>query len=282
MRICVLASGSSGNAAYLEANGRGLLLDAGVSCRRLKVLLGKVGRSLDDVSAVLLTHGHADHAGGLPGLLRERAVPVYAAPEVAEEVGSATAVEPGETVDLGEAEAVFFEVPHDSPTFGVRVGDGERTGAVATDLGEVGPETLRFLRGAEALVLEANHDAEWLWGGPYSKDLKRRVSSPRGHLSNLQAAEAALLLAPHGLKDLVLAHLSDTNNSPARATGTVRKVLRGAGYGGVRVRAALAKHPTPWIEVGRPIEEPAPQSAYEYGPPDTGDGTRLFGFEGGL
>lgn len=282
MRICVLASGSSGNAAYLEADGQGLLLDAGVSCRRLKGLLGKAGRGLEDVSAVLLTHGHADHAGGLPSLLRERAVPVYAAPGVAEEVGGTTAVEPGEPLDLGGVEAVFFEVPHDSPTFGVRVTDGETAGAVATDLGEVGSETLRSLRGADALVLEANHDAEWLWGGPYSKDLKRRVSSPRGHLSNLQAAEAALMLAPHGLKDLVLAHLSDTNNSPARATGTVRKVLRGGGYGGVRVRAALARHPTPWIEVGRPLEDPAAQTTYEYGRPDAGDAQRLFGFEGSL
>jgi phosphoribosyl 1,2-cyclic phosphodiesterase len=277
LRLSVLSSGSSGNAAYLEAGGRGLLVDAGVSCRRLRGLLGRVGRGLDDVSAVLLTHGHGDHAAGLRSLIRERPIPVYAAPPVAEEVKGAGGVEPGEPLDLGGAEAVFFEVPHDSPTFGLRVTDGERVGAVATDLGEISPETLRSLRGADALVLEANHDAEWLWGGPYSKDLKRRVSSPYGHLSNLQAAEAALLLAPHGLKDLVLAHLSETNNSPARACGTVRKVLRGGGYGGVRVRAAIAGHPTPWIEVGQPLAEPIPH-AFDYGTLE-GGGARLFGFE---
>jgi len=277
LRLSVLSSGSSGNAAYLEAGGRGLLVDAGVSCRRLKGLLARAGRTLDDVDAVLLTHGHADHAGGLRSLLRERPVPVYAAPPVAEEVGPAGSVGPGEPLDLGLAEAVFFEVPHDSPTFGLRVTDGERTGAVATDLGEIGAETLRFLRGAEALVLEANHDAEWLMRGPYSADLKRRVSSPYGHLSNLQAADAALLLAPHGLKDLVLAHLSETNNSPARACGTVRKALRGAGHGGVRVRAAMAGHPTPWIEVGQPLDEPAAR-IYDYGAAEPG-GARLFGFE---
>ena len=106
------------------------------------------------------------------------------------------------------------------------------------------------LLGADAVVLEANHDPDWLRRGPYPVELKRRVSSSSGHLSNHQAAEAALALAPHGLKDLVLAHLSATNNSPARACGTVSRALREAGYDGVRVRAALAGHPTPWIEVG--------------------------------
>ncbi len=117
------------------------------------------------------------------------------------------------------------------------------------------PETLDLLRGVDALILEANHDTDWLWHGPYSADLKRRVASSRGHLSNHQATDAALALASHGLKDLVLAHLSEKNNSPARATGTVRKALKAAGYGGIRVKAALARHPTPWVEVGQPIEE---------------------------
>ena len=106
------------------------------------------------------------------------------------------------------------------------------------------------MQGADAAVLEANHEVEWLRRGPYSADLKRRILSSNGHLSNDQAAEAALTLAPHGLKDLVLAHLSEKNNSPARACGSVSKALRQAGYEGVRVRAAMAGHPTPWVEVG--------------------------------
>ncbi|MDN5697690.1 MAG: hypothetical protein L0G70_06890, partial [Rubrobacter sp.] len=118
---------------------------------------------------------------------------------------------------------------------------------------EVGEGTLRRLRGVQALVLEANHDEDWLWGGPYPRELKRRVSSPVGHLSNAQAAEAALELAPYSMKDLVLAHLSEKNNSPARACGTAGSVLRRAGFGSVRVRAAIAGRPTPWIEVGEPL-----------------------------
>jgi phosphoribosyl 1,2-cyclic phosphodiesterase len=131
------------------------------------------------------------------------------------------------------------------------------------------------MRGAEAVVLEANHDHDWLRRGPYSADLKRRISSTRGHLSNRQAAEAALALAPYGLRDLILAHLSKTNNSPARACGTVHGALREAGHGDIRVRAALANHPTPWTEVGAPLD--ATGYVYRYG--ESGGADRLFGIE---
>ncbi len=274
MRLSVLSSGSSGNATYLEAGGRGFLIDAGFSCKRLQGLLARIGRDLSDVSAVLLTHGHNDHTCGVRSLLRERKVPLYAAPGVAEAVKGAATVDVGETLDLGgDIGATFFEVPHDAPTYGLRVSDEGRTSALATDLGEVVPETLRFLRGADAVVLEANHDPDWLRNGPYAVTLKRRVASPLGHLSNQQAAEAACALAPHGLKDLVLAHLSDTNNSPARACGTVHRALKAAGFGEVRVRAALAKHPTPPFEVGEPIE--ARGYVYRYG----GEGRRTTLFD---
>jgi phosphoribosyl 1,2-cyclic phosphodiesterase len=272
LRFSVLSSGSSGNATYLEAGGRGLLVDAGLSCRPLRGLLGRIGRDITDVSAVLLTHGHSDHTCGVRSLLREHEVPVYAAPGVAEDVKGAALVGAGEALDLGGVSATFFEVPHDAPTYGVRLSDGERASALATDLGEVGPGPLRFLHGADAVVLESNHDPDWLRHGPYSADLKRRVASVRGHLSNEQAAEAACALAPHGLKDLVLAHLSKTNNSPARACGTVRKALKEAGHAGIRVRAAIARHPTPWIEVGEPIE--GREYVYRYGEA----GVQLFDF----
>ena len=252
-------------------------MDAGFSCRRLRGLLAWIGRDLSDVSAVLLTHGHADHTSGVRSLLRECEVPVYAAPGVAQAVKGATAIEAEEALELpGGASATFFEVPHDVPTYGLRVSQGEWACSLATDLGEVGSGALGFLERADAVVLEANHDPDWLRYGPYSADLKRRVASPIGHLSNHQAAGAACALAPTGLKDLVLAHLSKTNNSPARACGTVRKALKAAGHGGVRVRAALAGHPTPWIEVGEPLE--STEYIYRYSDEGKG-GSRLFDVE---
>ncbi|HKZ26503.1 MAG TPA: MBL fold metallo-hydrolase, partial [Rubrobacteraceae bacterium] len=134
-------------------------MDAGFSCRRLKGLLARIGRDLSDVSAVLLTHGHADHTSGVRSLLREREVPVYAASGVAQTIKGVAVVEAGEVLDLpGGASATFFEVPHDAPTYGLRVSDGEWACSLATDLGEVGPGALGFLDGADAVVLEANHD----------------------------------------------------------------------------------------------------------------------------
>ena len=282
MRLSVLSSGSSGNATYVECGEGGLLIDAGLSRRRLEKLLARVGRSLRDVGAVLLTHDHSDHTCGALALSRDRGVPIFAPPGVREGLKgpvSVAAVEAEEPFAISGMAATFFWVPHDSPTYGVRISGDGRGVAMATDLGEAGPGVIRWMRGTEAAVLEANHDPEWLARGPYAAQLKRRISSPNGHLSNRQAAQAAVSLAPHGLKDLVLAHLSKTNNSPARACGTVHGALREAGYGGVRVRAAIANHPTPWIEVGAPVEPP--EYTYRYARGDaSGDAAgQLFGIE---
>jgi phosphoribosyl 1,2-cyclic phosphodiesterase len=283
LRLSVLSSGSSGNATYVECGRSGLLVDAGLSRHRLENLLARVGRSLGNVDAVLLTHDHSDHTCGARALLRDCGIPVVVPPGVRADSKhvprDVATVETGEELEVGEFGVSFFEIPHDSPTYGVRISGDGRVVAMATDLGAARPGVLDWMRGAEAAVLEANHDPEWLARGPYSARLKRRISSPLGHLSNRQAAQAAASLAPHGLKDLVLAHLSKTNNSPARACGTVHGALREAGYAGVRVRAAIANHPTPWIEVGTPAE--APEYVYRYVREDAqGDAAgQLFGIE---
>ena len=274
MRLSVLSSGSSGNATYMETDLGGLLVDAGLSRRRIESLLARISRDLDDVQAILLTHGHSDHTCGVRSLVRDRGIAVFAAPGVGESFG-ASSVAPGDECRVDGLAATFFEVPHDSLTYGVRICDEAGAVAMATDLGEAGVDVLRCMRGAEAVVLEANHDHDWLRRGPYSASLKQRISSRHGHLSNRQAAEAAVTLAPHGLKDLVLAHLSRTNNSPNRACGTVHGALREAGHGGVRVRAAIAGHPTPWIEVGTPLR--APEHVYRYDKTDAAG--QLFGIE---
>jgi phosphoribosyl 1,2-cyclic phosphodiesterase len=274
LRLSVLSSGSSGNSTYMETGSGGLLVDAGLSRRRIEFHLASIGRNLGDVRAILLTHGHSDHTCGVRSLVRDRTIPVFAAPGVGDSLG-AKAISPGEKCVVGGLTATFFQVPHDSLTYGVRISDETSTVAMATDLGEAGIDVLRCMRGAEAVVLEANHDHDWLRRGPYSSSLKRRISSRHGHLSNRQAGEAAIALAPHGLKDLVLAHLSKTNNSPTRACGTVHGALREAGHGGIRVRAAIAGQPTPWIEVGTPLQ--IPEHVYRYDEIDAAG--QLFGIE---
>ena len=258
----------------METDTGGLLVDAGLSRRRIESLLASIGRNLGDVRAILLTHGHSDHTCGVRSILRDRPTPVYAAPGVGESLG-ANAVSPEEQCVVGGLTVTFFPVPHDSLTYGVRISDEASSVAMATDLGEAGIEVLRCMRGADAVVLESNHDHDWLRRGPYSSSLKRRIASRHGHLSNRQTGEAAVALAPYGLKDVVLAHLSKTNNSPTRACGTVYGALREAGHGGVRVRAAIAGHPTPWVEVGTPIE--VAEHVYRYEENDAAG--QLFGIE---
>ena len=249
MRFCVLSSGSSGNATYVESNGAGILIDAGLSCGRLERSLGSIGRSLADVSSVLITHAHEDHTRALRLLERRCAVPVYAAVGVGEQLGCNVVLE-GVALDFGGFSARFFPVPHDSPTCGVVVSGEGMEVAFATDLGEMPARTLEALKGVRALVLEANHDEAWLKGGPYPANLKRRILSASGHLSNEQAADVVCELASFGLTDVVLAHLSEKNNSPARAVGTVLRALRERGQDRVRVVASMRGRPTPWIEVG--------------------------------
>ncbi|AHY46890.1 Metal-dependent hydrolases of the beta-lactamase superfamily I [Rubrobacter radiotolerans] len=282
LRFSVLSSGSAGNATYVEVGSgtgetgptRGLLVDAGLSCRRIAALLRSIGRTLDDVGAILLTHGHSDHTSGLRQLRRERSIPVFSAPGVGEAFG-AEILPAGEVFPVlggSGCEALFFSVPHDAPTYGLRLASGAASMALATDFGEVTGEVLAAMRGVDAAVIEANHDPEWLRRGPYPAHLKARIASRDGHLSNAQAADLALALAPHGLVEVVLAHLSDRNNSLARAAGTVSMTLREAGFGGVRVRSAKAGHPTPWVEVGRP---PGSPTRFVYG--CSGEVGQLFG-----
>ena len=258
----------------METAAGGLLVDAGLPRRRIEALLACIGRDLSDVGAILLTHGHADHTCGVRALVGKGEIEVFAAPGVGESLG-AKGVASGEPTSVGGFTVTFFEVPHDSMTYGVRVAHRDTSVAMATDLGEAGPGVLQCMSGAEAVILEANHDHDWLRRGPYAASLKRRISSRRGHLSNRQAADAAVALAPHGLKDLILAHLSKTNNSPTRACGTVSGALREAGYGDVRVRAAIAGHPTPWTEVGAPLR--VSEHVYNYGESDAAG--QLFGIE---
>jgi len=152
LRLSVLSSGSSGNATYIETDSGGLLVDAGLPPRRIGALLARIGRTLADINAVLLTHGHTDHTCGVGALVRERNIEVYAAPGVGVSIGANTVSleAPCSVEDLG---VTFFEVPHDSMTYGVRVSDGSSAVAMATDLGEAGVDVLQSMSEADAVVL---------------------------------------------------------------------------------------------------------------------------------
>lgn len=223
MDICVLASGSSGNATYVRSGDTAVLIDAGISFKRLRSRLALAGLRPESIDAVLVSHGHSDHVNGIPVLCGRLGVPVYANLGTARQAGIATS--PGEgssrrfatgtAFHIGDMRILPFPVPHDAcDPVGFVVSDGSVKACFATDLGSATPDVLDALSGSDAIVLEFNHDEAMLEEGPYPAFLKKRVAGPMGHLSNEAAAGLLQAVAHEGLRHVVLAHLSRTNNLP--------------------------------------------------------------------
>jgi phosphoribosyl 1,2-cyclic phosphodiesterase len=258
LRLCVLGSGSQGNAVVIEAGGRRLLVDAGFSAREIKRRLARVGLAIEQIDAIVLTHEHGDHVRGLDRLCKKRRIPVYATagtiggldvrPEVASLLRCCRSGVPFEAAGF-LVELVL--VPHDArEPVGVVVEDpgGARVGLVA-DLGCRSRLAGGRLASVHALVLEANHDLGMLRDGPYPWVLKQRVAGRHGHLSNEDAAQGLPELVHDGLGHVVLYHLSQVNNLPSLAAAVVGEQLDR-----LRAKAQLTVsgqyEPTPWLTVG--------------------------------
>ena len=225
MKLCVLGSGSSGNALLLEAEDGLFLVDCGLLWRDLKARAERAGFSLHGLRYVFITHEHADHVRGLESLVR-RGVKVVASP------GTLQALEvkgiPAEKgLEILGCKLFPFPLPHDArEPMGLRIEwDSVKVGIV-TDLGKVTPAILSELAGCETLVLESNHDLGMLLSGPYPWPLKLRILGPFGHLANEEAAQALKNLRDWA-KTVFLAHLSQENNTPQLALETVARALNG-------------------------------------------------------
>ena len=235
MTITTFASGSSGNCILVSMDGTHLLIDAGISYRRICTQLALSGLTSANLTAILITHEHSDHVAGLNTLVKRCSVPVWAPPTVARRLlwavpgieGQLQVVQPGEELAAGTLTVRAFRTPHDTPeSVGWRI-SGSRTFALSTDMGCVTQEILDGLSGADVVLIEANHDVERLREGPYPYHLKKRILSDRGHLSNDDCAALAVLLAERGSKYILLGHLSRENNTPALAFQTVAAALTG-------------------------------------------------------
>lgn len=238
MEVCTLASGSSGNAAVVTVGGTHVLLDAGISCRRITTALKELGIPPEKLSAVLITHEHTDHISGLATLTKHLRLPVYAAAPTLRQLcyripfleDLCRPVTPGEGVEIGGIWAEAFATSHDAAaSVGYTLtGNGHKM-ALATDLGYVSQGVLDAVAGAELVICETNHDEDWLRTGPYPYYLKQRVLGDRGHLSNEAGAELAAFAVEQGARSVLLAHLSNENNTPAHALEVVRRRMRAGG-----------------------------------------------------
>jgi len=261
--VSVLASGSSGNCTYIGDGRAGVLIDCGISARQVLLRMEEVGLGEAPVDAVLITHEHVDHVGAarvlcnnlhkrtgrwFPFLMTRgtrQALKEQMAPAAIEEVDAGTPVQ------LGHLGLDPFRVPHDTADpVAWRVQLGGIWAGVITDLGR--PTTLveDKLRSLSIAVLEFNHDFEMLMGGSYPWPLKQRIRSSHGHLSNEQGAELLGRGLGEGLTELILGHLSEENNAPARALAAATGVLREAGaLDQIRVQVGQPRSPLPVVRV---------------------------------
>ena len=234
MRFAYLGSGSRGNAAVIACGKTCVLLDCGLPLVEVDMRLARLGLGADDLAAIIVTHEHGDHIGGVAKLARRNRIPVWltagtrAAWKSAPEEWLHT-FSPHRRFAIGDLEILPYPVPHDArePCQYV-LGDGTRRVGVLTDAGSVTPHMREVLSGLDALLLEFNHDRDMLLRGPYPASLKTRVAGGRGHLSNAQAAELLTTIDCSRLQHLVLTHLSETNNTPEHALQAAAAALGAA------------------------------------------------------
>lgn len=233
MRLCSIASGSSGNCIYVGSENTHVLIDAGISGKRVEAGLKELELCGKDLDAILVTHEHADHIQGLGVLARKFNIPIYTTGGTADAISRIKSVgklpegifheiredEPFTVKDLTIRP---FQISHDAAQpVGYRVEHGKKSVGVATDLGRYGEYLIDRLQDLDALLLESNHDVRMLQVGPYPYILKQRILGDRGHLSNENAGRLLCRLLHDNMKAVFLGHLSKENNYEALAFETV-------------------------------------------------------------
>lgn len=230
-RIYPLFSSSKGNSTFIGTEKGGILIDCGVSFRKLSAALEINRLPLSAVQAVFITHEHSDHVAGLSMLTKKTGIPVYGQKRTLQRLCDADRIAPssavvdisGKTVTCADSEVSCFNTPHDtiqSCGYRIRTAD-DKLCAVCTDLGHVTDEVDEALLGCRLVLIESNYDESMLRCGPYPLYLKERILSPNGHLSNDNCGRQVARLIRHGTTHFILGHLSQDNNTPKLAEETV-------------------------------------------------------------
>ncbi len=250
MHFATLASGSSGNAILIGDGQRNFLVDCGITVKRLIANLEMINISPNELEGIIVTHEHSDHIKGVGALARRLKIPVLATPGIWEEITPYIGnLKPEQKkvvaseIEIAGLSVKLIGTSHDSrESYGLKVVSYNHSLGVATDSGTITEEMHRNLRDCDAYILEANHDTDRLWQGSYPWYLKKRISSNHGHLSNVQLAEALMEWLTEKTQKVVLAHLSEENNTPEIALSTVVQMLRNSNVrkrcGQLKIRVA--------------------------------------------
>lgn len=238
MHFATLVSGSSGNATVVGHKNRNFLIDCGLSLKALLQNLALLNISASEIEGIIVTHEHKDHIKGIGPVARKLKIPIFATAGIWEAMNpSLGKIADDQKVIISDSfscaglRVQVFATSHDSrESYGFKiqdpVGSQEKALGIATDTGIITEEMNRYLKGCDALIVEANHDEERLWNGGYPWYLKKRISGNRGHLANKQLAEGLLEWIQGNTERIVLAHLSEENNTPELALSTVLKILK--------------------------------------------------------
>lgn len=238
-RLCTLASGSTGNSTYISTSDGDILIDAGLSCKALVSAIDAAGGNISKIRAVAITHTHVDHIKGLKTFLKTTRIPLVASGKTLEILamqdmipeGVKTIVADDGVIAFGDIGITYFSTSHDAEGSGgytVTLPDGRRT-AVCTDLGVMTDTVRGQLFGCTTFLIESNHDVEMLRRGPYPANLKLRIMSDKGHLSNNACAAELPTFLKGGTSRMILGHLSQQNNTELLAASTARATLADIG-----------------------------------------------------
>ena len=236
INFCTIASGSSGNSAFLSVDGVGILIDAGLSGVAIRAAI----ENLSEISAIFVTHEHSDHIKGAGVLSRRLNLPIYATEgtwsymDYFSSIGKIAphnrhVIAAKRAVELENMRIMPFPIPHDAnEPVGYTIEIGSRKISIATDMGRICSDVAEAIMDSDILLIEANHDVDTLKYGSYPEVLKRRILSDLGHLSNVSAGLLIQQIYTKKLKHIILGHLSEENNTPQMAYSTVEGILDAA------------------------------------------------------
>lgn len=255
MRFSVLGSGSRGNSVYVESGQTAILIDGGFSGKELAKRLCSIGRDIANVKAICVTHEHGDHISGVGVISRRCSIPVLAnagtfrgGEKRLGRLHKRMEFDTGSSVDFEDLKIRSFRISHDTADpVGFVIYDDKFSLGYCTDTGKASHLMARRLIGCNGLILEFNHNPAMLKNGPYPLALQQRVRSSQGHLSNEDGAEFLSSIFSNQLQMIVLAHLSDTNNTPQLARFEAERILRNGNHHQPDLLVASQDKPTPLI-----------------------------------
>lgn len=240
LKFCSLYSGSTGNSLFVQNNDTNILIDAGVSCKKIIEALASINVSINDIDAILITHEHTDHIKSLDALSSKYSIPVYANERTWKAMEKQVTrisnenrniFEASEKFNVKDIEVLPFSIPHDAADpCGFNIFGSNQKISIATDIGHIDSNIFKKLENSSFVLLESNYDPEILKCCSYPYKLKQRILGPNGHLPNNEAGITISRLIDTGLKQVMLGHLSKENNFPELAQKTVLEELYSRNY----------------------------------------------------